>query len=75
MIEHTIGRLPVLAPAVFVALLLALGMTVLLRPSLARHAMAAPNARSSRVASTPQGGGIAVVAVAWLLATFARGRR
>ena len=97
MIEQAIGHLLVLAPAAFVALFLALGLTVLLRPSLARHAMAAPNARSSHQAPTPQGGGIAVVAatlgvawgtiaplatlaaaitaVAWLLATFARGRR
>jgi hypothetical protein len=57
MIEQTIGRLRVLVPAVFVALFLALGLTVLLRLSLARHAMAA-----------------APVAVAWLFATFARGR-
>ena len=56
MIEQTIGCLLVLAPAVFVALFLALGLTVLLRPSLARHAMAP-----------------APAAVAWLLATFARG--
>ena len=85
MIEQAIGHLLVLAPAAFVALFLALGLTVLLRPSLARHAMAAPNARSSHQAPTPHGGGIAVVslatlaaaitAVAWLLATFARGRR
>jgi UDP-N-acetylmuramyl pentapeptide phosphotransferase/UDP-N-acetylglucosamine-1-phosphate transferase len=67
MIEQTIGRLLVLAPAVFVALFLALGLTVLLRPSLARHAMAAPNARSSHVAPTPQGGGIAVVAATLLV--------
>jgi len=69
MIEQVIGRLAVLGPAAFVAFLLGLGLTVLLRPSLARHAMAAPNARSSHQEATPQGGGIAVVAatlaVAW----------
>jgi UDP-N-acetylmuramyl pentapeptide phosphotransferase/UDP-N-acetylglucosamine-1-phosphate transferase len=69
MIEQAIGRLLVLAPAGFVAIFLGLGLTVLLRPWLARHAMAAPNARSSHRAPTPQGGGIAVVtatlAVAW----------
>jgi len=69
MIEQSVGRLLVLAPAICVALLLALGLTVLLRPVLARHALAAPNTRSSHRAPTPQGGGIAVVAamlaVAW----------
>jgi UDP-N-acetylmuramyl pentapeptide phosphotransferase/UDP-N-acetylglucosamine-1-phosphate transferase len=68
MIEQTIGRLLVLAPAVVVALLLALGLTALLRPALARHAMATPNARSSHRAPTPQGGGIAVVAATLLVA-------
>jgi UDP-N-acetylmuramyl pentapeptide phosphotransferase/UDP-N-acetylglucosamine-1-phosphate transferase len=69
MIEQAIGRLLVLVPAAVVALCLAIGLTVLLRPVLARHAVAAPNARSSHRAPTPQGGGIAVVAatlaVAW----------
>jgi UDP-N-acetylmuramyl pentapeptide phosphotransferase/UDP-N-acetylglucosamine-1-phosphate transferase len=34
---------------------------VLLRPVLVRYALARPNSRSSHVAATPQGGGIAVV--------------
>jgi UDP-N-acetylmuramyl pentapeptide phosphotransferase/UDP-N-acetylglucosamine-1-phosphate transferase len=69
MIEQPIGRLLVLGPAALVALFLSFGLTVLLRPWLARHAMARPNARSSHHAPTPQGGGIAIVAatlaVAW----------
>ena len=39
------------------------GLIVLLKPLLARYALARPNARSSHTAPTPQGGGIAVVAV------------
>jgi UDP-N-acetylmuramyl pentapeptide phosphotransferase/UDP-N-acetylglucosamine-1-phosphate transferase len=68
MIEQAIGRLLVLAPAAFVALLLSLGLTALLRPWLTRYAMAAPNARSSHQTPTPQGGGIAVVAATLLVA-------
>src|SRR5262245_33359640 len=67
MLEQTTDRLLVLVPAVLVALFLALGLTVLLRPWLARHAMATPNARSSHRAPTPQGGGIAVVAATLLV--------
>src|SRR5471030_3126665 len=37
-------------------------MLVVLRPVLARVALAAPNARSSHRQPTPQGGGIAVLA-------------
>jgi UDP-N-acetylmuramyl pentapeptide phosphotransferase/UDP-N-acetylglucosamine-1-phosphate transferase len=37
-------------------------LIVLLRPLLKRYALARPNARSSHVEPTPQGGGIAVVA-------------
>ena len=40
------------------------GLIAVLRPLLARHALAQPNARSSHVAPTPQGGGIAVMAAA-----------
>lgn len=40
------------------------GFIVLLMPLLRRYALARPNARSSHVAPTPQGGGIAVIAVA-----------
>ncbi len=37
------------------------GLIVLLRPALTRYALARPNARSSHLTPTPQGGGIAVV--------------
>jgi UDP-N-acetylmuramyl pentapeptide phosphotransferase/UDP-N-acetylglucosamine-1-phosphate transferase len=69
MIEQAIGRLLALGPVVLVALFLSLTLIVLLRPWLARYAMARPNARSSHYSPTPQGGGIAVViatlVVAW----------
>jgi UDP-N-acetylmuramyl pentapeptide phosphotransferase/UDP-N-acetylglucosamine-1-phosphate transferase len=42
-------------------------LTLLLQPLLARYALARPNARSSHVVPTPQGGGIAVM-VATLIA-------
>jgi UDP-N-acetylmuramyl pentapeptide phosphotransferase/UDP-N-acetylglucosamine-1-phosphate transferase len=38
------------------------GLILLLKPALARYALARPNARSSHKIPTPQGGGIAVVA-------------
>ena len=42
-------------------------LILLLRPLLARYALARPNARSSHVVPTPQGGGIAVMCNAdWL---------
>jgi UDP-N-acetylmuramyl pentapeptide phosphotransferase/UDP-N-acetylglucosamine-1-phosphate transferase len=41
---------------------LSAGLIVLLRPLLARYALAKPNARSSHKLPTPQGGGIAVTA-------------
>jgi UDP-N-acetylmuramyl pentapeptide phosphotransferase/UDP-N-acetylglucosamine-1-phosphate transferase len=44
------------------------GLIVVLRPFLQRYALAKPNARSSHVKPTPQGGGIAVLA-ATVLAT------
>jgi UDP-N-acetylmuramyl pentapeptide phosphotransferase/UDP-N-acetylglucosamine-1-phosphate transferase len=44
------------------AALLSAGLIVLLRPLLQRYALARPNARSSHVVPTPQGGGIAVIA-------------
>jgi UDP-N-acetylmuramyl pentapeptide phosphotransferase/UDP-N-acetylglucosamine-1-phosphate transferase len=64
MMEQAIGRLWVLAPVGFVSFLVSLQLIVLLRPWLARHALAHPNARSSHHAPTPQGGGIAVIAAA-----------
>jgi len=45
-----------------VAAALSAGLIVVLRPYLARYALARPNARSSHKQPTPQGGGIAVVA-------------
>ena len=53
------------ATAAFSAVI-CLGLIVILRPWLRRHALAKPNARSSHREPTPQGGGIAVIA-----ATFA----
>jgi UDP-N-acetylmuramyl pentapeptide phosphotransferase/UDP-N-acetylglucosamine-1-phosphate transferase len=70
MIEQAIGGLLVLGAAAFAASILSIGLVLLLRPWLARYALASPNARSSHREPTPQGGGIAVViatlAVAWL---------
>jgi UDP-N-acetylmuramyl pentapeptide phosphotransferase/UDP-N-acetylglucosamine-1-phosphate transferase len=64
MIEQAIGRLSVLAPVALVSLFVSLELIVLLRPWLARHVLAHPNARSSHHAPTPQGGGIAVIIAA-----------
>jgi UDP-N-acetylmuramyl pentapeptide phosphotransferase/UDP-N-acetylglucosamine-1-phosphate transferase len=44
------------------AALICAGLIMLLQPLLQRYALARPNARSSHVAPTPQGGGIAVMA-------------
>jgi UDP-N-acetylmuramyl pentapeptide phosphotransferase/UDP-N-acetylglucosamine-1-phosphate transferase len=44
------------------AALICAGLIVVLRPLLQRYALARPNARSSHVTPTPQGGGIAVMA-------------
>jgi UDP-N-acetylmuramyl pentapeptide phosphotransferase/UDP-N-acetylglucosamine-1-phosphate transferase len=41
--------------------LICAGLIVMLRPLLQRYALARPNARSSHVTPTPQGGGIAVI--------------
>ena len=49
--------------AVIGAALVAAGMTHLLHPILSRYALAKPNIRSSHQRSTPQGGGLAVIAV------------
>ncbi len=51
-----------LALVFVVAAAVSAGLVLALRPLLMRFAMAQPNARSSHVAPTPQGGGIAVVA-------------
>ncbi len=49
-------------------------LIVLLKPWLLRYALARPNARSSHLTPTPQGGGIAVIA-AWLDCLALRPRR
>jgi UDP-N-acetylmuramyl pentapeptide phosphotransferase/UDP-N-acetylglucosamine-1-phosphate transferase len=57
------GRGIVTGLAIFAAAaLLSAVLIVVLRPLLARYAMARPNARSSHAIPTPQGGGIAVIA-------------
>lgn len=47
--------------ALLAAALLSAALIVILRPLLAQYALARPNARSSHLEPTPQGGGIAVV--------------
>jgi len=49
------------------ATLISTALIVVLRPLLARYALARPNARSSHVEPTPQGGGIAVIAATILV--------
>ncbi len=56
---HHFGEL---AAVGLVAALICAGLIVALMPMLQRYALARPNARSSHVVPTPQGGGIAVVA-------------
>jgi UDP-N-acetylmuramyl pentapeptide phosphotransferase/UDP-N-acetylglucosamine-1-phosphate transferase len=53
-----------LVAALLSAALLSAALIVLLRPVLARHAVANPNPRSSHVVPTPQGGGAAVILAA-----------
>jgi UDP-N-acetylmuramyl pentapeptide phosphotransferase/UDP-N-acetylglucosamine-1-phosphate transferase len=53
-----------------VAALICAGLVVVLRPLLHRYAMARPNARSSHVAATPQGGGLAVMAATAIAASL-----
>jgi len=59
----------VLGVVLVVACAVSVGLIVMLRPLLLRYALARPNARSSHVEPTPQGGGIAVLA-ATLAATW-----
>jgi len=54
--------------AIITAAGLCAGLIVLLFPLLRRYALARPNARSSHVMPTPQGGGIAVIAATLLVA-------
>jgi UDP-N-acetylmuramyl pentapeptide phosphotransferase/UDP-N-acetylglucosamine-1-phosphate transferase len=59
-------------PLLFVAAVAATAIVIMLvRPLLARYALARPNARSSHTKPTPQGGGIAVVAAMLLLTALA----
>jgi len=53
---------PALVIPVAAAALVCAGLILMLRPLLQRYALARPNARSSHVTPTPQGGGIAVLA-------------
>jgi UDP-N-acetylmuramyl pentapeptide phosphotransferase/UDP-N-acetylglucosamine-1-phosphate transferase len=53
------------------AALICAGLIVLLRPWLQRYALARPNARSSHVTPTPQGGGIAVMFATAIAAALA----
>jgi UDP-N-acetylmuramyl pentapeptide phosphotransferase/UDP-N-acetylglucosamine-1-phosphate transferase len=62
-----LGALAIIA----LAAALSAGLVLMLRPLLARYALARPNARSSHVVPTPQGGGIAVVAATLLTAVAA----
>ena len=71
MTAQVTERLWVLGSIALVALLISLGLMVLLRPWLARYAMVQPNARSSHLRPTPQGGGIAVVIATLLVASGA----
>ena len=56
--------MPVFGLVLMAATATSAGLIVVLRPLLARYALARPNARSSHREPTPQGGGIAVVAAA-----------
>ena len=53
-----------LAVVLLAAIAISAGLIMALRPLLVRYALARPNARSSHVQPTPQGGGIAVVVAA-----------
>jgi UDP-N-acetylmuramyl pentapeptide phosphotransferase/UDP-N-acetylglucosamine-1-phosphate transferase len=53
------------------AALICAGLIELLRPLLQRYALARPNARSSHITPTPQGGGIAVMAATAIAAALA----
>ncbi|HEX4411568.1 MAG TPA: glycosyl transferase [Xanthobacteraceae bacterium] len=61
------------AAIVIVAAILCAALIVLMRPLLARYALAIPNARSSHATPTPQGGGAAVVVAAIVVAGSAIG--
>jgi UDP-N-acetylmuramyl pentapeptide phosphotransferase/UDP-N-acetylglucosamine-1-phosphate transferase len=62
---------PLALLVVAAAAALSAGLIVLLLPALRRHAVAKPNARSSHIEPTPQGGGIAVVVATVIVALAA----
>ena len=62
---------PLALLVVAAAAALSAGLIVMLLPALRRHALARPNARSSHVEPTPQGGGIAVVVATAIVALAA----
>jgi UDP-N-acetylmuramyl pentapeptide phosphotransferase/UDP-N-acetylglucosamine-1-phosphate transferase len=62
---------PLALLVVAAAAALSAGLIVVLLPALRRHALARPNARSSHVEPTPQGGGIAVVVATAIVALAA----
>src|ERR1700710_126872 len=64
----TITGLPVALLALLAAAMLSAAITRAIRPTLLRHALARPNARSSHRIPTPQGAGIAVVAATLIAA-------
>lgn len=53
-----------------VAALICAGLIILLRPLLQHYALARPNARSSHITPTPQGGGIAVITATAIAVTL-----
>src|SRR5215510_7601556 len=53
--------LPIAVAIIAVSAVVCAGLILALRPLLQRYALARPNARSSHVVPTPQGGGIAVM--------------
>src|SRR5262249_48310513 len=65
----------VLAVVAILAGLISAGLIIALMPLLGTYALARPNARSSHLKPTPQGGGIAVIVAtlvaAWLGVSFA----
>src|SRR5437660_726001 len=62
MLDWVMTRLLLLGLAAGAAFCLSFGAIMLLRPWLARYALAQPNARSSHRHPTPQGAGLGVVA-------------
>jgi len=66
MVRPALSILLIPLVALSAAALLAAVLCVWLRPLLMRYALARPNARSSHKVPTPQGGGIAVLAGAFL---------